>query len=101
MRAFIHLADSAWALPLALGMALALVAQAQWRAAFVWLGALTAAVVTIIGGKMAFDLFGWSLPQWQFYNISGHAMFATALYPVLGGLLTAGLSWGWRLLGIG
>ncbi len=101
MRTFIHLADSAWALPLALGMALALVAQAQWRSALVWLVSLGCAVLLIMSGKMAFDLFGWSLPRWQFYNISGHAMFASALYPVLGGFLTAGLGRGWRILGIG
>ncbi|MCK9513175.1 MAG: hypothetical protein M0R28_18365 [Pigmentiphaga sp.] len=89
---FLHAGDSAWVLPLAAGMALVLLLQRQWRAALIWCLALAGATITIVAGKLAFDLFGWSIPDWKLYNVSGHAMFAAALYPTLGGLLMAGTS---------
>src|SRR5690606_10313024 len=97
---FLHAGDSAWVLPLAAGMALVLLLQRQWRAALIWCLALAGATLTIVAGKLAFDLFGWSIRNWKLYNVGGHAMFSAALYPTLGGLLMAGNSPLARRLGV-
>lgn len=97
---FIHLADSAWVLPLSLGLWLLLLLQRQWRAVVVWPLMVLLAMSIIVAGKLAFDLFGLSLPQWQFYNISGHAMFAALLYPTLGGVVTSGMGPRWHAAGL-
>ena len=97
---FVHLADSAWVLPLAAGVWLVLVLQAQWRAAWRWPVAVVLAMAAIVAAKLAFDLFGVAMPRWQLYNVSGHAMFAALLYPTLLGLIFSGLPGGWRWLGV-
>lgn len=97
---FVHLADSAWVLPLAAGVWLVLVLQGQWRAAWRWPVAVLLAMAVIVAGKLAFDLFGLAVPRWQLYNVSGHAMFAALLYPTLVGLIFSGFSRAWRGFGV-
>ena len=80
---FISLGDSAVAIPLALGIALALAAQQQRQQAAWWLIAFGAGVAIIAAGKLAFEFFGWSLPPIDMYVISGHAMLTAAVYPML------------------
>ena len=80
---FISLGDSAVAIPLALGIALALAAQQQRQQAAWWLLAFGTGVAVIAAGKLAFEFFGWSLPSIDMYVISGHAMLTAAVYPML------------------
>ncbi len=84
---FIGLGDSALTIPLALGIALALAFQRAVRPALTWLLAFGIGLAVIAAGKLAFALFGWSLPAFDFYVISGHAMLTAAVYPMLFGSL--------------
>lgn len=80
---FISLGDTAVAIPLALGIALALAAQQQRQQAAWWVIAFGAGVAVIAAGKLAFEFFGWSIPSIDMYVISGHAMLTAAVYPML------------------
>ncbi len=67
---------------------LALVRRPQGRLlAFWWLAALTAAVALTTASKLAFIGWGLGWPALDFTGISGHAMFAAAVYPLLLGTL--------------
>jgi membrane-associated phospholipid phosphatase len=48
-----------------------------------WLLPLVAAVLLTTASKVAFIGWGWGLPQMDFTGVSGHAMFAAAIYPLL------------------
>lgn len=80
---FISLGDTAVAIPLALGIALALAAQQQRQQAVWWVIAFGAGVAVIAAGKLAFEFFGWAIPSLDMYVISGHAMLTAAVYPML------------------
>lgn len=75
--------DSTWTLPLAVSMAVALLLRGYPGGAVRWLICFGAGIALIVAGKLVFDLGGWYLPSLGFYSISGHAMQATAIYPLL------------------
>ncbi|OYU78892.1 MAG: phosphatidic acid phosphatase [Burkholderiales bacterium PBB5] len=54
---------------------------ARWAGAWLTLTATAAALTTAT--KVAFIGFGWGLPALDFTGISGHAMFAAAIWPPL------------------
>ena len=63
---------------------LALVRQPQGRPlAAWWLAALAAAAALTTASKLAFIGWGLGWPSLDFTGISGHAMFAAAVYPLL------------------
>lgn len=53
-----------------------------------WLALLSVAVALTTASKVAFIGFGLGIPVLNFTGISGHAMFAAAVYPLLLGTLT-------------
>lgn len=61
-----------------------------------WLGLLTLAVALTTASKVAFIGFRLGIPQLNFTGISGHAMFAAAIFPMLLGTLAAALAPGAR-----
>lgn len=56
-----------------------------------WLGWLAAATLLTTASKVAFIGWGVGLPALDFTGVSGHAMFAAAIYPLLLGVLAASL----------
>ena len=75
-------------LPAAALAVLALVRQPQGRTlAAWWLAALAAAVALTTASKLAFIGWGLGWPALDFTGISGHSMFAAAVYPLLLGTL--------------
>lgn len=83
----IVLGDSALTIPLGLAIALLLVFQGAIRQAISWVLGFGSAILLIVAGKLAFTFFGWSIPAIDMYVVSGHAMLAVAVYPVLLGTL--------------
>lgn len=78
-------------LPLMLLVALWSARERAARAgAGTWVLATAAAALLVTATKVAFIGYGWGLPGWDFTGLSGHAMFAAAVLPVLGALLLAG-----------
>ena len=57
-----------------------------------WMGLLGAAVLLTTASKMAFIGWGIGSAELDFTGISGHAMFAAAVYPLLLGTLASGAS---------
>ena len=77
-------------LPAVLLVALALLRRPQTRAlALLWLSSLSAALVLTTATKVAFIGWGIGSPALNFTGISGHAMMAAAVYPLLLGSLAA------------
>jgi membrane-associated phospholipid phosphatase len=66
-----------------------------------WLGLLALAVLITTASKVAF--LGWGVGSaWlDFTGVSGHAMFAAAIYPLLLGVEAAGRSAAWQRLAFG
>jgi membrane-associated phospholipid phosphatase len=69
-------------LPLAFAIALWLTVGYSWRLAAVWLFLLGVAVALVTATKIAFLGWGVGVRVWDFTGLSGHAMFATAVFPV-------------------
>ncbi|AUT63443.1 phosphatase PAP2 family protein [Paraburkholderia terrae] len=69
-------------LPLAFAIALWLTVGYSWRLAAVWLFLLGVAVALVTATKIAFLGWGVGVQVWDFTGLSGHAMFATAVFPV-------------------
>ncbi|AGW92523.1 MULTISPECIES: phosphatase PAP2 family protein [Cupriavidus] len=89
---FILLGESTWLVPVGLAIALALAAAGAWRRALVWLASFGCGAALVGSAKLAFDFGGWYLPALDLYDVSGHAMLTTAVYPVLLMLLGSALS---------
>lgn len=71
-------------LPAAMLAALVLVARRDsWSTVVLWLSLLGLAVMLTLASKLAFMGWGLGLPEFNFSGISGHAMMAAALYPLL------------------
>lgn len=71
-------------LPAALLAALVLVARRDsWPTAVLWLSLLGVAVMFTVASKLAFMGWGLGLAEFNFSGVSGHAMMASALYPLL------------------
>jgi membrane-associated phospholipid phosphatase len=69
-------------LPLAFAIALWLAVGYSWRLAAGWLVLLGVAIALVTATKIAFLGWGVGLRAWDFTGLSGHAMFATAVFPV-------------------
>lgn len=54
------------------------------RLAVVWLAGIVAAVVVTTASKVAFIGYGLGWPALDFTGVSGHSMFAAAIYPLTG-----------------
>jgi membrane-associated phospholipid phosphatase len=81
-------------LPTAALAALALLVQAQTRQlGFAWLSLLGVAALVTTATKVAFIGWGMGWATINFTGISGHTMFATAIYPVLLMTLVPNRSW--------
>lgn len=79
-----RLGEATLLLPLAAGSCAALWRQPAWRPLVRrWLGALLPATVLTTASKVAFMGWGLGSARLDFTGISGHAMFASALLPVL------------------
>lgn len=61
-----------------------------------WLALLATAVLLTTASKVAFLGFGLGSARLNFTGISGHAMFACVVYPLLAGMLGSALSPGGR-----
>lgn len=59
--------------------------------AFWWLGSLVVAVLATTASKIAFIGWGIGIPELAFTGISGHAMIASAVYPLLMAMLASRL----------
>ena len=71
-------------LPAAVVAALVLAARRDsWPTVTLWLSLLGVAVLLTLASKLAFMGWGLGLPAFNFSGISGHAMMAAALYPLL------------------
>jgi membrane-associated phospholipid phosphatase len=89
-------------LPAALLAAFALQRRPEGRPLVVWWFALLgAAVLLTTASKVAFIGWGIGWPELNFTGISGHAMFAAAVYPLLLGTLGSRMSPLGRRLAIG
>jgi membrane-associated phospholipid phosphatase len=77
-------------LPAALLVALALLRRPETRAlALRWMASLSAALVATTASKVAFIGWGIGWPEMNFTGVSGHAMMAAAVYPLLLGSLAS------------
>lgn len=86
-----RLGEAQTVLPLALVAALVLLRRSETRAlAAWWMALLSAAVLLTTASKLAFIGWGLGWPEFNFTGISGHAMFASAVYPLLLGTLLVG-----------
>jgi membrane-associated phospholipid phosphatase len=80
-----RLGEASLLLPCALLIAASLaVRRRDWRPALLWLVPLALAVGLTTASKIAFIGFGVGNGALDFTGISGHSMFATAVYPLLG-----------------
>ncbi len=78
-------------LPLALAMALVLLFNG--RAGWAWVVPFGAAVLATLATKIAFIGWGVGIRSLDFTGVSGHAMLAASVYPVLGYMLGSRLPW--------
>jgi membrane-associated phospholipid phosphatase len=86
-------------IPAALLACLILVRQLNTRSfAFNWIGALALAAFLTTASKVAFIGWGIGFARWNFTGISGHAMFAAAVYPLLAVTLASRFSPAWQKL---
>ncbi len=84
-------------LPAALLACLILLRQPSTRIfATAWLQALFLAALLTTASKLAFIGWGMGSALWNFTGISGHSMFAAAIYPLLAAALTSRFSPGWQ-----
>ncbi|MDO9313767.1 MAG: phosphatase PAP2 family protein [Burkholderiaceae bacterium] len=92
-------------LPTAVALALWLAWRAgAQRLAARWLLCIACAVAVTTASKVAFMGFGWGWPALDFTGVSGHAMFASAILPVVCMALACGPAGGtsaaWQRTGL-
>lgn len=80
---FTNLGDLAVMLPLAMGIAIWLLAQKKFASSLRWLLAFGSAGLLVAISKIAFIGWGIGSRDFDFTGISGHTMLATATLPVL------------------
>lgn len=71
------------------------------RTALWWLAGTAVVALITTATKVAFFGYGIGYAPLDFTGISGHAMFAAAVLPVLAGLLAGGTTTRWRMGAIG
>ncbi|MDB5798361.1 MAG: rane-associated phospholipid phosphatase [Paucimonas sp.] len=79
--------DSVITLPAAAAIIVWLLAAGAWRLALTWTTLLGSALFLVLATKVAFIGWGIGIPALDFTGISGHAMRACAVLPVLAYLL--------------
>ena len=85
-----RLGEAQTVLPVALLSALVLMRQPDARpVAWLWMAVLGVAIALTTASKLAFIGWGIGWPALDFTGISGHAMFASAVYPLLMGSVVA------------
>jgi membrane-associated phospholipid phosphatase len=85
-----RLGEAQIVLPCAMLAALVLLRKPNTRRLAVWwMWSLGAAMALTTASKLAFIGWGIGYPELDFTGISGHAMFASAVYPLLFGTLLA------------
>ena len=72
----------------------------QQSALLTWMLAMTAGVVVVLAGKIAFIGWGWGSASLNFTGISGHTMLASSIFPVWMGWLLAGPTRRFSLYGV-
>jgi len=74
--------------------------RGAWRLAIVWLLATGAAATLTTLSKIAFIGYGLGYAPWNFTGLSGHAMFAAAVLPILARLAEGSLPEAWHGRGL-
>ncbi|MDO8305907.1 MAG: membrane-associated phospholipid phosphatase, partial [Herminiimonas sp.] len=80
---FTKLADSNFTMPLAALLAAWLAGARAWKPCLLWCLLFGAGIVLVIATKIAYIGWGAGIAAIDFTGISGHAMRATAIAPVL------------------
>lgn len=93
--------DSMVMMPAAAAIILWLVIGRAWRMAFWWSGLFTLGLVLVAATKIAFIGWGIGIRALDFTGISGHAMRATAVIPVIFYLMLQKSPPAMRTMGIG
>lgn len=95
------LGDSSVALPCIVLIALCLLLPAATRyLAWRWLLLVAGIVALVIVSKLAFMVWGVTLPGLDFTGLSGHAAVSALVWPCLAGLLAGRLGTAWRWSGV-
>ena len=80
---FTHFGGSTVMLPAALVITAWLIVGRAWRMAFWWCGLFCAGLLLVLATKIAFVGWGVGIRAIDFTGVSGHAMRATAVMPVM------------------
>ena len=90
--------DSAVTVPIALAIALWLLASDAWRGALAWLSLFGAGALSVFCTKVAYAGWGVGVREIDFTGISGHAFTATSALAVAGYFLGGNCSRNLRIL---
>jgi len=69
--------------PLGIAVAVWLLAGRKWRLSLSWCVLFCVGMLLVVATKVAYYGWGIGIPEWQFAGLSGHAMRACAVYPVV------------------
>lgn len=96
-QALTRLGEAQILIPAAVLMFLVLSVRPQSRKlAFVWMALIAVAALITTATKLAFLGWGIGIAEYDFTGISGHSMFAAAIYPVLAYVVVPGRNGGVR-----
>ena len=90
------LGDVAVMLPLAVSVAVYLIAARARRTALYWCCWFGGAMIFVVISKLAFIGWGLGIASLDFTGFSGHAARVCAVFPMLGYLMARKKSWRWR-----
>lgn len=80
---FTKLADTNFTMPLAAVLAIWLAGARAWKLCFIWCLLFGIGILLVVATKIAYIGWGIGIPAIDFAGISGHAMRATAIAPVM------------------
>src|SRR5215217_3190106 len=69
--------------PLGIAVAVWLLAGRTWRLSLSWCLLFGFGMLLVVATKVAWYGWGIGIPEWKFAGLSGHAMRACAVYPVV------------------
>lgn len=69
--------------PLGIAVAVWLLAGRTWRLSLSWCLLFGIGMLLVVATKVAWYGWGIGIPEWKFAGLSGHAMRASAVYPVV------------------
>lgn len=87
-------------LPAAIGIFSWLCAARAWRLAWWWCGLLCSLLTLTVASKILFIGWGLGMPALDFTGISGHALRATFIFPVLSYLVMRTAAPSWRIASV-